>query len=338
MNAPLSDVAVVLNGNAKSVNDEVVSSLHATLPSGNLFVSTSIEEAPVIARKVIESGYRTVLTGGGDGTFTIMVTETEKAAKLAGVTAPNYGILKLGTGNALAWVVSAAPVFELGAGQTLSTLLASASPTDLHLIEVEGLLSPFAGVGADAQILADYNRTKSQLENTPLASLGQGLSGYGLAAMSQSLPKFLFQPMPEIRVVSTGSEAWAVDPRGRSVDPLPPGSVLFEGRARMAALSTIPYYGFGMKLFPFADPRSGFMNLRVSKLGSPQFLAHVRGIWNGTYHDSRYLTDYLVKGVRIESASPVDFQIGGDSQGRRDRVEAQISARPVQLMDFGGRE
>lgn len=329
------EVAVVLNGNAKSVNDKVISTLEAALPKGSLFVSRRLDEAPKIARSIIEGGFRTLLTGGGDGTFTIMVTETERAALGAQVHAPRYGILKLGTGNALAWVVGAAPVPMGAETPNFTSLALSAAARRFHLVTVDGLLSPFAGVGADAQILADYNKTKAQLEKTPLAAFGQGLSGYGLAAMSKSLPKLLFQAMPEIRVVTTGSEAYRVDPHGRARESLPEGSVLFEGQARMAALSSIPYYGFGMKLFPFAEPASGFVNLRVSKLGSPQFLSHVRGIWNGTYHDPAYLSDFLIKSVRIECAVPLDFQIGGDSQGRRDRVEAGVSG-PIELLDFPG--
>src|SRR5690606_6852175 len=108
----------------------------------------------------------------------------------------------------------------------------------------------------------------------------------------------------------------------------------YEGRARLAAFSTIPFYGFGMRLFPFADCGSGKMHLRILRVGSAQFVANVRGIWNGTYHDPETFSDFLVEGIRIECQRPVDFQIGGDSQGQRTMVEASVTPYPIQLVDF----
>ena len=60
------------------------------------------EEDELVAR-----GYGTVLTGGGDGTFTVMVTEVVHEARRCGKPLPRFGLLKLGTGNSLAWVVGA---------------------------------------------------------------------------------------------------------------------------------------------------------------------------------------------------------------------------------------
>ena len=77
-------IAVVLNGNAKSVTDEVIATLDQLVAGGDLFVSRRIEEAADIARTVIDRGYDTVLTGGGDGTFTVMVTAVVREAEVAG--------------------------------------------------------------------------------------------------------------------------------------------------------------------------------------------------------------------------------------------------------------
>src|SRR4051812_48624600 len=68
-------IAVVVNGNAKSVTQEVISTLDQILAGGDLFVSRNLEDAGHIARTLISRGYGTVLTGGGDGTFTVMVSE-----------------------------------------------------------------------------------------------------------------------------------------------------------------------------------------------------------------------------------------------------------------------
>src|SRR6188768_658264 len=64
-------IAVVVNGNAKSVTEEVISTLHQILMGGDLFVSRSLDDARHIARTIVTRGYVTLLTGGGDVTFTV---------------------------------------------------------------------------------------------------------------------------------------------------------------------------------------------------------------------------------------------------------------------------
>lgn len=335
MGASNARIAVVVNGNAKSVTEEVISTLDHILQGGDLFVSRHIKEAAEIARTIVEQGYGTVLTGGGDGTFTVMVTEVVRAAERAGRPTPRFGLLKLGTGNALAWVVGASPLSENLVSADIERLHREASTKKIHLVSVDGFLTPFAGLGADAQILADYNRTKSALQDTPLAPFGRGLTGYGLAALSRSLPAMLFRRMPNIRVINEGADAWPVDDTGLHRDrAIKKGGLIYEGPARMAAMSTIPYYGFGMKLFPFANLAEGRLNLRISRLGPPQALLSARGIWNGTYYDPRYLSDFLVEEISIECSEALEFQIGGDSQGLRSTVRARVTPEALDLVDF----
>ena len=100
-------VAVVVNGNAKRVSDDLVDMLDQIIQSGDLFVSRSLDEGREIARRIVARRYPTVLTGGGDGTFTQMVTWIVQEAERKGVEPPRFGMLKLGTGNALAWVLGA---------------------------------------------------------------------------------------------------------------------------------------------------------------------------------------------------------------------------------------
>src|SRR5262249_57366006 len=100
-------IAVVVNGNAKSVTAEVIETLDQILDSGDLFVSRRVEESEGIARTLVDRGYGTILTGGGDGTFTVVVTAVVAEARRRGVPLPRFGLLRLGTGNSLAWVLGA---------------------------------------------------------------------------------------------------------------------------------------------------------------------------------------------------------------------------------------
>src|SRR5258708_7411303 len=141
---PLSDrIAVVVNGNARNVTADVISTLDRILQGGDLFVSRRIEEGPELARTIVNRGYGTVLTGGGDGTFTNIVTVVVTEARRQGRPFPRFGFLRLGTGNALAWVVGASHAKRRGLAKDLQRLHEEAGSRALRLIEVDGLIAPF---------------------------------------------------------------------------------------------------------------------------------------------------------------------------------------------------
>lgn len=332
---PARRIAVVVNGNAKSVTNDVISTLDQILMGGDLFVSRRIEDAREIAETLVERGYGTVLTGGGDGTFTTMVTEVVHAARRRDSRLPRFGLLKLGTGNALAWVVGASHAGGRGLSADIQRLRRDAGSREIRLVEVEGYLTPFAGVGADAQVLADYNLTKRRLSKTLLKRVAPGIVGYGVAAVTRSLPGYLLNKMPHCRVVNDGAPAYRIGEKGGIVGrAIEQGETIYEGPARLCAMSTIPYYGFGLRMFPYADERSDRMHLRVSTIGSYTFVRHFGAIWRGDFHSPDVLFDYLVEKIVIECDPPTAFQIGGDPQGERARVAARVTPEPIRLVDF----
>src|SRR5512142_976993 len=201
-------IAVVVNGNARSVNDEVISTLDRILAGGDLFVSRRLSDVREIAKTIVSRGYSTVLTGGGDGTFTVVVTAVVKEARRHGAPVPRFGLLKLGTGNALAWVVGATSSGVRGLSADIERLQADAGSRALHLVEVEGKIAPFCGFGADAQLLADYDKTKSFLQRTPARRVATGPVSYGLAAVTRTIPSSIFLPMPHVHVTNIGDEAY----------------------------------------------------------------------------------------------------------------------------------
>src|SRR5688500_4000941 len=139
---PSQRIAVVVNGNAKNVDSEVISTLDQILLGGDLFVSRRLEDARDIARTLLSRGYGTVLTGGGDGTFTVMVTEVVREARRQNKPLPRFGLLKLGTGNALAWVVGAGRTKERGLAADIQRLSEDAGSRLVRLIEVEDYIAP----------------------------------------------------------------------------------------------------------------------------------------------------------------------------------------------------
>jgi diacylglycerol kinase family enzyme len=327
-------IAVVVNGRAKNVTAEVISTLDRILRGGDLFVSRSLEDARKIARTLVVGGYGTVLTGGGDGTFTVMVTEVVREARRAGLPLPRFGLLKLGTGNSLAWVVGARGVQgELGAD--IERLSLHAGSRSIRLVEVDGIISPFCGLGADARVLLDYTWMKDKLSRTPLRRVAAGPVGYGLAAATRSLPRELFRKATRCKIVNTGAEAFQVGAKGSLVrQSIARGEVLYEGPMRFAAISTIPYYGYGFRMFPYAEERPDRMHLRLTTMGPYEFLRHLPEIWRGSYEGSNSVFDFLVDAVNIELTPEVAFQIGGDAQGLRRQVEVRLSPTPIELVDM----
>ena len=59
-------VAVLLNANAKRVNEKVRRTLSHVVPEGDLFLTRTFEEARAVAETVVERRYQTVFTGGGE--------------------------------------------------------------------------------------------------------------------------------------------------------------------------------------------------------------------------------------------------------------------------------
>src|SRR5262245_1465865 len=62
-------VAVVLNANARKVDDETLAWVRAVVPHDDLFLSQSLEDLGPICDMLVARRYDAVLWGGGDGTF-----------------------------------------------------------------------------------------------------------------------------------------------------------------------------------------------------------------------------------------------------------------------------
>ena len=328
-------VAVVVNGNAKQVTDDLVEILDQIVQSGDLFVSRSLDEGRDIARRIVERGYPTVLTGGGDGTFAQMVTWVTKEAATQGREPPRFGLLRLGTGNALAWVLGAQNPRKKGVFADLARLRRQSGNRTLRLLDVEGLLTPFAGVGVDAMALQHFNEVKALFARTPvLRRFGTGGIAYGVSIVTRSMPEVLVRPHTHVRIVNEGDEAVRLGVDGQPVGrPIGCGEVVYEGPSRMVVVSSIPYWGFGARIFPFANDREDRFSLRVIDIGSYQVARHIRSIWRGTYRDDR-VHDFLVDHVSLHYQEPMPLQVAGDSVGKRQVVHAQMHPEPIKVVDY----
>jgi len=331
-------VAVLLNANAKQVNDRTLRAFTHVVSPEDLFVSRSEIDARRIAQTVVERRYDTVFCGGGDGTFVAFATEIIRQQRRSPrASTPRFGILKLGTGNGLATFVNASPprghrflddVLRVRSGEARSR--------SLDLLLVEGKRTPFAGLGADARLLNDYAWIKSNLGWGPGRQLLNGGGGYFSAVALRTLPYFLTHAMTVECEVTNGSRSVAqrLGPTGAPVgEPIAPGARIFAGKLMMAAAGTIPFYGFDFKIFPFAARRAGTMHLRLGAESTPRILANLPKLWRGRWFPEGIL-DFHAREVRIQFERPMPFQIGGDAEGYRDEVVLELAPEAVEVMDF----
>ena len=94
-------VAVVLNVNAPGVGPEIIRSISSAVDGDALFVCSSLDQLSVVARRILARRFDVVLCGGGDGSFARCVSAV-RALVHDPDDAPAFGVLRLGTGNALA--------------------------------------------------------------------------------------------------------------------------------------------------------------------------------------------------------------------------------------------
>lgn len=318
---PERKVAVVLNGNAKAVNKAVIRRVKSILSGETLFVSRDLEQWRFIARRIVNDGYDTVLCGGGDGTFTQCVSDI---MALRPATPPVFGVLRLGTGNALASALGANDLTPEGLSSALARARMSGARRPLPMLQVEGRLTPFAGVGYDSLILEDYNAVKGRLKGTPLAALGAGPAGYAMAIAGRSIWRSMREPRTELVIRNEGAPAQKMDLKGNPVGrPVTRGEVIYKGPVSMAAASTIPYYGFGLKMFPQAMLRPDRFQLRVASVGVFSVLANLPTVFAGEF-DHPDVHDYQCTAVSYHLRRPSALQVGGDEIGRRSQVTIRL--------------
>ena len=329
-------LAVLLNQHARGVRRSTARQLKEAAPAASVIVTNTREEAELAIQDALDRGFRRIVAGGGDGTVTAVATtiRNEVAArrlKNPGVSMPlpELGVLKLGTGNAVADVLGGTNPSE-----DLRRMASAPSVTDLDLIDCEGVHSPFVGFGYDAQILNDFISIKDATRIKPLKKFVGSPAGYLLAAFGKSAPKqVLRRSEVEVRVINAGSRVFRCTPHGIFERPVAPGQVLYQGPIRMLSAGTVPYYGFKFKMFPWARRMNGTMQLRIATTGVAEAVRHLVPIWRGTY-DSASIEDYLVEAVQVRFSEPMPFQVGGDAAGYRREITFGVSPEAFRALDL----
>ncbi len=329
MESSFGRFAVVLNVNAKRVTHEVEEISAELVPPEDLFLSESEQDSKQIAEKIIERGYETVFAGGGDGTVMGIINELSLYPP---DKRPAVGILKLGTGNAMARMVSSGHV----AGD-LKTYISSATREYywLSLVESEGVRFPFAGLGWDAEILNDYRFVKQRFGGSFMKPLMQTVGGYFFSVFTRTVPRHAARAIKRdhdhVTVRALSGNVTEVGADGKPIAEFRPGEVIYEGSCNIVMAGTVPYYGYGLKILPYANHEEGRFQLRVVTLGTAKGLAVLPKVWKGEYAGEG-IRDFLASEVHVKFSAPIPYQVGGDASGEREELTFRMVPRAIRLL------
>lgn len=325
-------VAVLLNARAKRWTGELHQAVSRWVPSRDLFLTDDFRQAEKTVDRILTSGeYEMVFTGGGDGTIVYLIKAIEERIRDGHITraeAPPVGVLRMGTGNAIATY--------LGCGDVVDDLraLSGGSPVivySIDMVETDGGLYPFAGFGWDAQVLNDYDSFKESIRDTAFENYATGLAGYAGSIVTRSLPAAVGAAAYDVRITNLDGHAVRITETGDVVDEYLPGDVLFEGPSSVLGASTIPYWGFKVRMFPHCTQLPKHFQLRAYSGSISSILTHLPRFWQGGFGPGE-IADFLAQHVKVEILEgAMAYQVAGDPGGFEREVEWRISEHPAQL-------
>ena len=322
-------IAVLLNANAKSVGRRTVDVIREVLPHAHTFLSRSRDDAQRHVDRIVERGFELVLCGGGDGSVVTLLNLLRQR-----VTAfPRLGLLRLGTGNAWARAMGAKNLRWTLA--QLRNTHPSEMPIDrFDLVEVEGILTHFAGAGIDARVVNDFN----DLVRGVGIKAGKSVAAYLTAFFSKTVPAVALDAQlhgaAEIEVRLMGGPLVRVNRDGDEVPMhVEPGTVIHAGPLTVTGCATTEHYGYGFRAFPYARRRPGMMNFRCLNIPIEKAIFVIPQLWKGTL-TGEPITDYLLQDVEISFSRTLDFQVGGDPMGKRRKVRMKLADQSVSIVDF----
>lgn len=316
-----------MNGRARRVRGRLRSKLERAAPGGVRF-TRSLDQAREVIRAEVARGLDMIVLGGGDGTVVMGLALIAEACRGSGRPEPAIGILRLGSGNAIADTVGATdePVDDLA-----RLVAGEGAWRKVPMLDVLGVRAPFVGVGVDAQLLEDQEAVNQMVDRVPGARrFVGGATRYALSVATRSIPRFATTKRPTATVTNLGSPAIEMARDGATGKTIAKGSTVWNGAVTLVAGATIPFFGFGLKMFAFAGTHAGKFHLRCGDVGLLEILRNTPAAFRGEYF-SENVRDFLCDRVAIDLDVDTAIEAGGELLGRRRRIELAIGA-PVTLV------
>lgn len=312
-----SKLAIVINANARSVDQETRVKIEQHLPPEliKIFESASAEQAEKHYQQIIDERFGYVLPYGGDGTVMKALNTLIQRSNGAKIL-PTFILQKGGTGNALHTVVGAknglSQLEKIAAGAdnaaSANNAFSKLPVIKIPLLEVylENNIKPIytfcAGKGLEAEVIKTYEAGKKETSgrwgyvSAILTTICQNWNKrYANAAITCNRGRVL-QASGKHDLIS------AVKAR--------PGQLIYEGPAASISAGSAPFFGYGFKALPLAnagaiDP-DGLMHLRIfTHQTQKQFIAEFGQphqawkLFKGTYR-SQSIVELLVHDITLE--------------------------------------
>ncbi len=302
-----------MNGRARRVRGRFRTKLERAAPGAVRFTS-SLEHAREVIRAEVARGLDLIVLGGGDGSVVMGLALIGEACRGAGKPEPAVGVLRLGSANAIADAV--------GASADPAADLARLARGDgvwraMPMLHVLGFRTPFAGVGADAQLLADREAISRFVDRVPGARWLVGDAARAtLSIAARSVQRLATASRVHAVISNLGSPAIELvrgEPTGRSIAR---GDVLWSGAGTLIAGSTIPYLGSGATPVASGGARGDRFQLRCGDAAWPVLLPG-RGA-------SGKIRDFLCDHVQIQLDGEAAVEAGGELLGRRRILEIAL--------------
>ncbi|MCU0821899.1 MAG: hypothetical protein MUC95_05430 [Spirochaetes bacterium] len=317
--------------NAKKVNKGILRLFYQHVDETDLYITHNFNECDQGLDDIIKKKYPLIFCGGGDGTvmriieqYCLKLRELKKRGKKYSM--PKFGILKLGTGNALAGVLGmpgkAEPINLVN-----RAIDGEMSFKKFNIIESGSRMFHFGGIGIDALVLNDYLDIKKRFSKGFMYRISNTLAGYFAAIFLKSIPKILFRGFKlKVRIVNeSSSPVYRVGHSAGIADAgIKKGSVIYEGSADAVIFGTTSDFGYKLKVMPFAFVKPGYFHLRIANTGVFKLLANLRSLWLGTI-ESPGIHDYLADNIKIYISNPAPLELGGDPEGYVSEIELKVS-------------
>lgn len=230
--------------------------------------------------------------------------------------------------------------------------------------EEKGDLCFFAGAGFDSLMLDDFKSIKAWSSKTGIFPRALGsVFGYVVALIIKTLPKAALWGRHRIHVkVSTRDQEtlWVDHRRGDFVlpattcrarmnsiqgteDESEESTTIYEGTTGILAAGTSPYYGGGMRLFPFARLTPDKMHLRLGRISPLVGFTNIPKIFEGSYRertDKFGVIDFLGDDFEVEVESGCGqrrgfpFQHSGESMGELERFRLKVVNSNIRFVNF----
>jgi len=222
----------------------------------------------------------------------------------------------------------------------LPLLKITTTNSDESTTKEDSYITFFAGLGFDSLMLQDYQNLQDFMKQNSFWSRYRktfsSVLGYCVALVTRTLPQCLERNAHQVQVeISTNSTSaknlWIDHRRGDVARSLSSDGVLYRGTTGIVAASTVPYYGGGLRLFPFASLYPNQFQLRLGRIHPMKGMRNLPGIFAGTYRDTSEdefgCLDYVLDqcSIRILSSNGTyPVQQAGESVGACTKVDMEV--------------